>query len=481
MQMIKSISAILAFFFLLYSAKLFAQTDTCNCSSNLQKLIAKTEENYAGFPVKVNTQTRTSYRQLMNSLLAKAANESNPKACFVLLKEYVRFFKDKHFNLVYPIERGYEMVQETEAGFKQSLSKKSLAAVEGVWVNADSSIKLGIRKHEGSTFKAVVLASSDSKYPVGLVYFTLQTAKNGFVVKEHDRLIATDIPAKQRGQLLQIWSDALFGKVYPVQMGAAEQEELNTWKGRRNGLNAKKLSDKTAYLKVPTFLSNDDLIQQLVSEYDSLFRSCDNLIVDLTGNGGGNTGWVAFLQYFMTNPIEQYNTYLRVTPENVQSKLADLAPFATAPIPDEYKKYFPEPILAAYMKAYQELPTTKAAFYPIPGVTFPLDSVIKKPKRIGLIVDDFCGSSAEYFFSISKQSKKTITYGIPTIGMMDYEGMSNPTPLPFSKFIVTIPIVQSSWTSTQPIDQSGFKPDILLNKIDQTKWVEFVRRDLERR
>ena len=479
--MIKSISAILAFFFLLYSAKLFAQTDTCNCSSNLQKLISKTEENYAGFPVKVNTQTRTSYRQLINSLLAKAANESNPKACFVLLKEYVRFFKDKHFNLVYPIERGYEMVQETEAGFKQSLSKKSLAAVEGVWVNADSSIKLGIRKYVGNTFKAVVLASSSSKYPVGLVFFTLQTVKNGFVVKEHDRLIATDIPAKQRGQLLQIWSDALFGKVYPVQMSAAEQEELNTWKSRRNGLNAKKLSDKTAYLKVPTFLSNDDLIQQLVSEYDSLFRSCDNLIVDLTGNGGGNTGWVAFLPYFMTNPIEQYNTYLRVTPENVQSKLADLAPFATAPIPDEYKKYFPEPVLGAYKKAYQELPTTKAAFYPIPGVTFPLDSVIKKPKRIGLIVDDFCGSSAEYFFSLSRQSKKTITYGIPTIGMMDYEGMSNPTPLPFSKFIVTIPIVQSSWTSTQPIDQSGFKPDILLNKIDQTKWVEFVRRDLERR
>ena len=269
--------------FLGYAAGIFAQSDTCNCSSNLQKLITKTEENYAGFPVKVHAQTRNSYQQLMNKLLAKAANESNPKACFAVLKEYVRFFRDKHFNLVYPIESGYEIVQETEAVFKLSLSKKSLADVEGIWVNADSSIKLGIRKHVGNAFKAVVLASSNSKYPVGLVYFTLKTAKNGFVVKEHDRLIATDIPAKQRGQLLQIWSDALFGKVYPIQMSKAEQEELNTWKGRRNGLTAKKLSDKTAYLKVPTFLSNDDLIQQLVSEYDSLFRSCDNLIVDLTG------------------------------------------------------------------------------------------------------------------------------------------------------------------------------------------------------
>lgn len=475
-------NVILTIFLLIINVPIInGQSDTCNCSSNLQKLIAKTEENYAGFPVKVNKQTRNAYQQLKYNLLAKATNENNPKACFAVLKEYVRFFQDKHFNLVYPIERGYEMVQETEAGFKQSLSKKSLADIEGIWVNADSSIKLGIRKHVGNTFKAVVLASSNTKYPVGLVYFTLQTAKNGFVVKEHDRLIATDIPAKQRGQLLQIWSDALFGKVYPVQMNAAEQEELNTWKGRRNGLIAKKLSDKTAYLKVPTFLSNDDLIQQLVNQNDSLFRSCDNLIVDLTGNGGGNTGWVAFLPYFMTNPVVQYDTYLRVTPENVQSKLADLAPFATAPIPDEYKKYFPEPVLAAYKKAYQELPTTKAAFYPIPGVTFPLDSIIKKPKRIGLIVDDFCGSSAEYFFSLTKQSKKTITYGIPTIGMMDYEGMSNPTPLPFSKFIVTIPIVQSSWTSKHPIDQTGFKPAILLNQLDQTKWVEFVRKDLERR
>jgi hypothetical protein len=61
-----------------------------------------------------------------------------------------------------------------------------------------------------------------------------------------------------------------------------------------------------------------------------------------------------------------------------------------------------------------------------------------KPKKIALIVDELCGSSTEYFFYLSKQSKKTARYGIPTMGMMDYEGMSNRTPLPYDKFILTI-------------------------------------------
>lgn len=182
----------------------------------------------------------------------------------------------------------------------------------------------------------------------------------------------------------------------------------------------------------------------------------------------------------MTNPIVQYQSYVRVSPDNVQAKLKDLEPFVLHPVPDEYKKYFPENILQAYKKAYDELPGTKEKFYPVPGVSFPLESQMPKPKKIALLVDDLCGSSTEYFFYLSKQSTKTTTYGINTIGMMDYEGMSIPTPLPYTNYIVTIPIVKSSWTDKAPIDQKGFEPDILLNKIEQKNWVEFVRKDLEK-
>lgn len=188
---------------------------------------------------------------------------------------------------------------------------------------------------------------------------------------------------------------------------------------------------------------------------------------------------LVFCHTCMTNPIFQANSYVRVTPENVKSKLADLEPFVKNPIPDDYKKYFPDSTVLAYKKAYQELSTTKLPFYPTPGVHFPLDSITKKPKKIALIVDDFCGSSAEYFFFISKQSKKTTTYGINTIGMMDYEGMSNPTAMPYEKYILTIPITKSSWTDKKPIDQTGFQPDVLLDKIKQQDWIQYIRNDLE--
>lgn len=456
--------------------------DTCDCLANLSTLITKTEKNYAGYPAKTAGKQLVRYRFLVDSLRKKAVAVKSPKPCFYLLKSYVRFFRDKHFILSYTNEADYDRAQvKFDPGyFERQHAAKALALVEGIWINADSSLKLAILKSTARSYKAIVLESKDPKEPAGLVYLTLTVSKNGFLAKAYNSFITTDIPAKQKGNLLQIWNHQLFGKIYPEAITEQEQQELSTWRNNNNGLRFQQLSSRTAYLKIPSFFNNDDKIQALVSSSDSIIRSCENLIVDLRGNGGGNTGWVSFLPYFMTNPVVQHDTYLRVTPDNVKSKLADLEPFVVNPIPDEYKKYFPDPVLAAYKKAYQELPVTKAAYYPVPGVSFPLDSLLPKPARIALVVDDLCGSSTEYFFSLSKQSKKTTTYGINTIGMMDYEGMSVPTPMPYWKYILTIPIVRSSWTATHPIDQTGFKPDRLLSHIDQKDWVEYIQKDLER-
>lgn len=468
---------------LMISAGLTARENNCNCLENLQKLVAKTEENYAGFPVKVNAATLPQYRQLKDSLEKVARNETNPKNCYYLLKNYVRFFKDKHFILSYanPDDYDSEIIEYSESYFREKLAKKQLAGVEGIWINADSSLKLAIQRFPGNIFKAIVLQAKDSAIPRGLVYLTLTPSKNGFIAREFNSFLTTDIPAKQKGNLLQIWNQSLFGKVYPTGLSESEMRELGTWLNNNNGLDFQQLSPKTAYLKIPTFLSNDEKIIRLISENDAVIRSCENLIVDLTGNGGGNTGWVSMLPYFMTNPIVQKSNFLRVSPENVKAKLNDLEPFVANPIPDEYKKYFPEEVVLAYKKAYRELAGTKEIFYPIPGVVFPLDSILPKPGRIALVVDDFTGSSAEYFFFLSGQSKKTITYGINTIGMMDYEGMSNPTALPYNHYFLTIPIVKLNWTDKKPIDQTGFQPDVLLNKIDRVKWIEHIRKELEDR
>lgn len=471
--------------FILFVQSSFAQIKQetqCDCTANLKQLISKTEANYAGYPSKVNSQSIGSYKKLIVQLESEAQAETKPKACFYILKKYIQFFEDKHFSLSYNNESDYDIavVQLSEEDFKKKNSKKKLDAIEGIWINPDSTLKLAIQKFPDNSYKAIVVYAKSPNIPLGLVYATLLKKGNKFIVKEYNSFITTDIPAKVKGNLLQLGFLSMFGKLFPSSLSNLEKEELFTWREGNHGLNFKKLSSKTAYLKIPTFQRNEDKIQQLVIKNDSLIRSSENLIVDITGNGGGSTGWVSLMPYLMTNKIVQYDTYLRVTPENIPFKLADLEPFVVNPIPEEYKKYFPDTIIAAYKKAFQELPSTQKTFYPIPGVTFPLDSILKNPRKIALVVDDFCGSSAEYFFFISKQSKKTKTYGIHTIGMMDYEGMSNLTPMPYSNYYLTIPIVKSSWTDKNPIDKTGFTPDIILDRNLQFKWIEMIKRDMER-
>lgn len=42
----------------------FSQVQSCKCPDNLDTVIHKTEANYAGIPVKVNTQTAAHYKAI---------------------------------------------------------------------------------------------------------------------------------------------------------------------------------------------------------------------------------------------------------------------------------------------------------------------------------------------------------------------------------------------------------------------------------
>lgn len=469
--MIKSplLSLILVFTLLLTTNAAKAQTETCNCLDNLNKTIQETELNYAGYPAKVNA----SYKLLVSNLQAKAETLTAPKQCYYLIREYIRFFKDKHFII------SYANTKDVDSAVTIFQRKPNLP-IEGIWISPDSTTKITIQKSDNGTFEAIKYESSTDSLPKGFVYFTLTPKGDQYIVKKYDAFVSTDFPAKQTGNLLRIWNHTVWGKISPQQMTKAEKEELSTWRNNNNGLAFKKLNNEVSYLRIPSFYNNDSKIQQLVAASDSTIRNTKYLIVDLRGNGGGNTGWVYFLPYLMTNPIIQQPALMRVTPDNIKRKLPELEYFVKNPIDAEYQKYFPEQVLNAYKKAYAELPTTKEHFYPIPAVTFPLDSVTKQPEKVAVIVNNFCGSSTEYFISLTDQCKKVITYGSNTIGMMDYEGMSNPTTLPYSKFILTIPIAKSNWTDTKPIDQTGFTPDVPI-RLPEGKWIDFVVDDLPKR
>lgn len=471
---------ILALQLLVLQLSVKSQQTVCDCKANLDTLIVKTEQNYAGYHEKIKGNQRNRYGSMVSSLRNAAVKTSAPKACYELLARYVRFFYDKHFIVAY--QAGHDVdsivVPTTEASLNQYFKTTRPSAIEGMWIRSDSAIQVAIVQKKPGLYEGIRLSSKVDNFPVGFVYFTIQQTGEKLHVKEFDRFISTSIPVKLYGNLLQFWNETMYSKMNTAGIDHREQKELTAW-NRYKGLYYEEPANDVAYLRIASFGNNDQQIAELVARHDSAIRSRPYLIIDLRGNSGGSTGWVSLLPYLMTGPIEQAPSLVRVSPDNVKLKLADLEPFATGPIPEEYRKYFPAEILEQYKKAYRELPRTKEAFYPVPGVRFPLDSITRLPRKVALIVDDRCGSSAEYFFYLSRQSSKTIRYGTNTIGMMDYEGMSVPLKMPSDQFIITIPSVKSSWTDKAPIDKTGFRPDVLLHQ-PYLDWITAVIKDLRR-
>lgn len=470
---------ILATSFLLFITLLHisAQHSSCNCTANLDTVIYKTETNYAGFPVKTNGTKKAVYNSLVKTLHQRATGITDPVHCFEIIKDYVYFFKDRHFDFAYKLDSTHRRFSPLkEEDFKKKTGKN---AVEGIYTNPDSTIKIGIRQTTSGTYEGVVLESKAQHIPAGLVYCTLSQTSRGFTFLRYDYL-TIDYPARQYGGLLWLWNGELWGKVYPQQMTAAESSELATWKNFNQGLAFRQLDAQTAYLKIPSF-NRDNLVQKLISSNDAAIRNAPHLIIDLRRNGGGNTGWAYLLPYFMTQAIDQGYNYVRLSPDNIRRTRAEMEPLVRNPVTEEMKKYYTPAFMEAYKKAYNEIPLSKAVFYPVPAITIPLEGVSTHPQKIALIFDDLCGSSTEYFFQLSRQSSKIKRYGIRTLGMMDYAGMPVATHLPFKGYHLVIPDTKSSWTDTAPIDATGLKPETDLGKIPQDAWVEYVRKDLSGR
>lgn len=452
--------------------------EPCQCTANLEQLIRKTEENYAGFPIKVTGEKKTAYLNVIRRLKKTAAASGSPLECYSVLREYVSFFYDRHFLINYT-DRSVAR-REVIMPQMQYYESQTGDPWEGIWRDPDSTLTLGVKKINPAFYKAVVIEAADHSLEKGLVYFEFRNTNGKWYAREFGLYSSTPVPVKLYGDLLQVWNYYLFARVSPKPLQALQQAEWEGWKNGHQGIYFRQLSKQTAYLRIASFMNTDELIRQLVTEQDKAIRQSRNLIIDLTGNGGGGSGWVSLLPYIMTKPITQGYSSLRISPENVTAKRKDLEPFATQPIPEEYKKYFPDSVVQQYKRAYQELQTTTAAFYPVPGAVFPLEEYSKLPLKVALLVDDFCGSSTEFFCWLSKQSSRARIYGSNTYGMMDYEGMSIPTALPYSGFQLYIPIAHSPWTLTAPIDRKGFMPDVLLTGIPRENWVENLRARLEK-
>ncbi|TCC92004.1 hypothetical protein EZ428_09725 [Pedobacter frigiditerrae] len=71
----------------------------CNCKLNFEALVNQVKPNYAGFNDKVNAKNLTYFNDFTSKLQNKAANVKAIDSCYVILKTWTNFFKDRHLRV----------------------------------------------------------------------------------------------------------------------------------------------------------------------------------------------------------------------------------------------------------------------------------------------------------------------------------------------------------------------------------------------
>ena len=241
----------------------------------------------------------------------------------------------------------------------------------------------------------------------------------------------------------------------------------------------KKISNSTTMLRLPSFgYDEKPIIDSLISNHLKEITSTPNLIIDLRGNGGGiDFSYQNLLPLIYSNPYYSDAVEWYASEGNLKSFEDALASGNIRKGGEEWTKK-----LIRLMKEH------RGSFVVMdPPDTIKEDTVFSNPKKVGLIIDDYCGSSCESFILDAKHSSKVTVFGCRTFGVLDYSNTS-PEKLVMDGLSVYMPKTRSTRLPENPIDNIGIAPDVEINlpynlnvRDHVDDWVTFVKNYLEKK
>lgn len=231
-----------------------------------------------------------------------------------------------------------------------------------------------------------------------------------------------------------------------------------------------KVTDKTFLIRFPDCGGNPDSkwIKNSIKQFKK--SHCENLIIDVRGNGGGADG--LFKPYLrLLYDHEAYDTvpYYRITAQNL-----------------EIIKEYGWSDYSHLIKAISEHPDAE---FLSPGINLILYKKIDKSlRKAAMIIDNEVGSSGESIVRLTKKcSYRTTIYGRDnTIGCLDFANVCF-IQLPNCKISIKLPMSRALGLPESAIDPTGIAPDVridlplparLTDNIDE--WTIWVAEQLEK-
>jgi hypothetical protein len=466
-------------FFLILLAKALAQN--CHCHDKLQFVIGEVEHNYSGFPDKLNEGTEKRYHFLKDSVQKAAKQTFNNGLCFLLIQQYMDFFKDNHTLIFYKrpapnatadeLRQFYtcdELITLDEVNRYLQTHKNRLSPVEGYWCTPNNSYRVAVFKKPNAIrdFVGVVVESSSRLWAPHMIKMEFKATRpnrfKGYVYGSNHIAgpgTLTLLPGKRA---LLVDNDSPWFKEDSRGGIQVDSALIPKFTGYASNVSSRfhfdSLSPLTNLIRIPDFArGNKPVIDSLVGTNWNRITAAPNLIIDLRVNTGGqDRAFDTLVSLAYTNEILQYDIEVRASEGNIRwydsLGLTELA--------DTLRRY-------------------KGGFARLEMSSLKKHRVYEQPRQIVVLVDRYVASTGEQFVLTMKQSGKVTIAGENTSGTLDY-GMVSDKPIPGSAWMLRYATSKHSRVPEYAIDKIGITPDVFISPTEKD-WIDSAKRLMEKR
>jgi Peptidase family S41 len=456
----------------------------CDCASTYNWVKKTIEENDAGFSYVIDSKGQKAYEIHCEAIRNRVKTISDQTECALVLKEYLAFIRSGHLsikkistenktaekpdkNKIIEQYKDWERLDVDIAVFEQHHQSKKNIDFEGIWKK--KGFKIGIKKIDNN-YLGFIIEADEVYWAEGQIKLKIDS-KNKITYYNNDRSTNSFFDKAELigNNYLQIGFSFL-ERINPIpENNPTIEEYIKTTKVRKPYFE--KIDEKTNLLRIPTFYGAKTkiYIDSVISANKEVILKTPNLIIDIRNNGGGSDrSFREVLPFIYTNPIRQVGIEFLSTPLNNQRMLD----FINDPKWgfDEEEKEWAQDSYDILVKQIGEFVNIDSVDVNI--ITF--DTVFSYPKNVGIIINEYVGSSGEEFLYIAKQSKKVKLFGTTTMGVLDISNMYS-VKSPCEKFELGYSLSRSMRIPELIIDDIGFQPDYYIDKsIPKYEWIEFV-------
>jgi hypothetical protein len=456
-------------FLLLLSSYLSGQKD------DVSFFINKIETIYPGFKDKVrNKKDYAKYSKFKKMVLNQRTTDT-----LKLIAQLALYFKDRH---LIPYEFGLKRKVDTSEFLKKFMSYTSLFDsikankdnYEGYWQDKNRNLIILIKKISNHPFiyEGIIVKSSSQIYPLGSPHFKLEfnalfneILTEYFNWEDNNRIF---VFSKLVGKKFLIVDKTIWKRISKDSVSKYVSTPNNKIKYATGTI----LDTNNFLLTIPeNTTSNTKIVDSIINVNKTLLKKTRNLIIDIRDNPGGNINTYKSLYPFIyTDTIQRLNGYKYYREDLLQ----DTEYLLESAI--ERKDVVRIKSLQTYVDTLKKNKNT--ARY-ILGSKIGLDTVLRYPKNVAIIINFGCMSASEMMVLEFKQSKKVTVFGQRTFGAVDYLDVFA-IESPSLKYLFYMPSFRRDMgNQSNRIDYIGIKPDVGISH-EVLDWVNFVKKYYEK-